>query len=1400
MLPPTEDRLHIEVGKESKKEWLQNNISTASQNYKRSLSEHIQHLKQKLDAGELDSAEVERTIVNCMPRDAPNRWFGTGGGLVRIARVENRDMFTNSPLYLVSRAIERLVEVDSPVALIGDDFLPMIRTIHHWGDSEDNRIEDTLEILEAPRLSDNWGDFLTETKNNSASVFYELVIEKYLLNYSYGGCMSASNPRHFAKMVNDNWDKAKENGDLDRLSEILVDGICTNLLDEGWDERTEELLRIKCIITEDEKLETIPNFIDTNARPELVHILPSWQLIADEAREETIKIISDSKVPGIADAVKPSGTRILKLIDQDTRLNPEVHDDLESHEEVHKAVSMLLRCAFDNRYNVRNNLDDDEVRELRYVPCRRHGRVVTLQNNIVNLETRYGSSSPGTWNYGELSSSNLTMSSLYHREFIFAERTDSLDALPDCITDRLRFLALHEDVVPNLVRKDVLNLNGVGEGAKMTNLVRTLLFEHELGGVGLAATQPSLFRKGVLEEWLRQPPMHLGTAESDSDERVVEFDSEEVKRQLIVTLLSPYGDKISGGLGVKGARDIVELVLGADGEWRTGNSYCMTLDSSLDDLIDDMAAVDDEFASSLSDGILKQLGLKDSLGPHSAKPAIETRLDDEDALALLMLSLLSSEQDWSDCGNDNDEEAWDELCELAWVPTNGAGVLLPSQVLYPSEGHVALLGEEYTHFPPKSTWEELRQANHKARSRDLGMRWKVDLGVLILAMCGEHTSSNDVSAAAKELSSRLLKLDGAPQWSALNWGPHPSVSGLEIKLNDNSTINSQDGLWVTENFDKAQVLGQLFNDMDVVAIDQLSHIDRSTIDGIRKLGILQAGPEWPEILQRLTEVETPQLVEGLWDLLTDYEDTPSWKEMHGYHELFDGDSDVNFCLDGEVVVIHESILITNNPDEHSRAELDGRVRYYVDGDSIEENWFELLGVERASRVKPGDYLRTIVGEFIDPYDEVQETRLAGAKALMAECDDGFYAPVWVDAEIQIVDLGVSLAIHPGPDPNAIRPQFRVFPIIHRAQGDPASYIDWVDDLRHNNLTPFSDISSILPEPVLENYRVHPPLQDAIKQVMEALSKIHPAVFNDPSIAKITCRIGRGGVPSYMTAEWEGEQVRILHSSSRSGCFYEEEDDELTMFVDEDDDHGNEPSCSHDLVEGLLRADWYPELSERIEEDGGFSYRLKSLIKSLLETPTDEWKYLELNGKDYGSILADDDWEVHSRLFESHSQYQMTQLLKGWYGGCQICGLVTPAGEYGDDTKESLIQTIRVRGSHYHGPTDPSRPRGRQLWLCPRHRILWGRRLVRFSFMDQAFDGRYVWRETLPEDLRQEGIGLLEGMRDNWEEGEDMMVEVFDQSVDGFGQAIEPQWNSNPMRVTKEHAMAIINEMIGWISS
>ncbi len=1385
MLPPTEDRLYIEVGKSPQKNLLKSNIAAASQNYRYGVEEHLKLIRESFDEGTISPEEAERIIVNCLPGDAPNRWFGTGGGLTKIAEVDPGDRYrTNTPLDFIITAMEDVLNI-GPAALIGDTLLPLNETIHHWTISDDDNMEQILKIIDAPVLSENWSNYLTETKRDSAGPFFTYAIENILLDKKMGGAMSSKEPLHISKIIDSNWPIAAQKGELKRLSEILLDGLCNSPLFNN--EAIEDILPIRCIISEDQQLLPISNFIDTEALPDLVCILPPSQLITTESREETLAIIRTSD---FADSIKPSGRKILKLIDQDTKLNPSKHDNLEEHEEVHRAISQLLRTAFSPNYSVKQNLNEEGIRELRYIPCRRHGRIVTLQNNIIETTSRYGSISEDTWNYGDLSAgAGLTMTSLYHREFIFKTKTEALDTLPDCIVDRLRFLELHEEVIANRIEA-ALSLNVASDGAKMGNLVRTLLFEHELKKVGFEPTQQSLFKEDVLDEWLRNPPMHLGSAEGD-EIREVEYDSHEVKKQLIISLLAPYGDKVSSGLGVKKAPSL-ELVPGSDGEWRKGNEYCLSIDPSIDGLVEGLSAPDEEFISSLRKGILDQLGIHFSLGPSAAYPAIESRRDedDKDALSRLMLSLLSSEKDWSVCGSDDDEEAWEDLKDLVWIPSNGDELLHPENILYPTEDHVSQLGENYTHFPRKETWEELRQDNQKARAKDLGFRQKAELGQLILAISGEHTSDNDISAAVKELNSRLLNLNGAPEWDNLNWGPHESIPGMDIQITYGTTINTEDGIWVTNDTDAKTNLANLFNEMYVFSIDELLHFKRDTIEGIRKLGILQNGPSWADILKRLIEVESPDIVEGLWELLLTHE-PPDWTARSPVSELFDGDSQIQFNLNGEVVVLHETLLITNEPDEHEIVELDGRVRYLVEANSHQEEWFELLGVAQSDDIDSGEFLRNIVGEFMEPDDP----RLERCKKLMAECDDGYYIPIWCDEEIQIIDLDETQAINPGSMDVSYR--YRQLPILFRSLGDPPSYIEWVSELEHPRLVNFSDISRLEARPVADKYRTQQRLEEAIGQVMEALSSIHPTIFEDPGLVNISCKIGSGGVPTFRIVEWDGQETEFQSGPpSRSECLYDESEDKLTMYVDEDEIHGNARTCAESLVNGLEEAPWYPNLRDEITIDSRFRTHLKNLIRLLIETDTDEWQYLEFEGEFYGGAL-NREWEPHLQLFESHTRYVMIQKLKGLYGGCQICSLVTPSKEYGDATEESLIHIIRLTGTNYRGQPDSTRPMGRQLWLCPRHRILWGRRLIRFNFMDDAFDNSYTWRGTLDDEVKRIGIQRLKEMRNDWSEGEGMMMQVFDQEETFFGQDIQPIWNQKEMRVTKEHAQKILDEMIGW---
>jgi hypothetical protein len=421
---------------------------------------------------------------------------------------------------------------------------------------------------------------------------------------------------------------------------------------------------------------------------------------------------------------------------------------------------------------------------------------------------------------------------------------------------------------------------------------------------------------------------------------------------------------------------------------------------------------------------------------------------------------------------------------------------------------------------------------------------------------------------------------------------------------------------------------------------------------------------------------------------------------------------------------------------------------------------------------------------------------------MAECNDGFYVPVWEHPNgIRILDLQDEEAIHPMKDFLTIPHVFRKFPIIHRTTQDPPSFADWMGDLEHSNLTPYMDIASIGTEPLDEEYSVHDPLQDAVKQVIEALSMIHPSVFEDPSLAAVPCMIGSGGIPYVMSMTWENVVIDTVIDRERNGCVYDENKDILTLYVDEDDDYGNPTTCSAALVRGLREmVPWYPELKVKEEQtSGAFSRRLGKLVRILLETDPEDWFVIVIDGREYGKILRNHEWVPHGRLFESNSQWMMTQRLKSWYTGCQICSLVTPRGENTDETQESLIHTIRLSGSHYRGKRDLSRPLGRQLWVCARHRILWDRRLVRFCFMDDAFNNQYTWRGTLSKDVKKLGVGRLRKMKAEWEEEMEMDMMVYDQKVKGFAQNLAPHWQKIPMRVKKEHAQAILEQMIGWIS-
>lgn len=275
-----------------------------------------------------------------------------------------------------------------------------------------------------------------------------------------------------------------------------------------------------------------------------------------------------------------------------------------------------------------------------------------------------------------------------------------------------------------------------------------------------------------------------------------------------------------------------------------------------------------------------------------------------------------------------------------------------------------------------------------------------------------------------------------------------------------------------------------------------------------------------------------------------------------------------------------------------------------------------------------------------------------------------------------------------------------------------------------------------------------------------------------------------------------------------------------MFIDQDERKGgNSVVCSRLLIDALVSDDcpWFPGLKRRYAEEGArFLNKLKILLQDLLDSPTDEWEDISIATRGEGPVPLGAKLDEaaftpkpHRRLFETNTEREMRLKMKGAYGGCQICRRVTPMSETTDETNESLIHIIKSRGQYYGNP-DESRPMGRQLWLCARHRILWDRKLIRFQFMDVAFEGEYSRRGHIPSDVLKRGLEKLEKHRDDWKEGSDMRMMVYDSNLeheetDIWGPEegseefnLHTNWRERNMIVTKKHAQGILDQIIGWL--
>lgn len=211
------------------------------------------------------------------------------------------------------------------------------------------------------------------------------------------------------------------------------------------------------------------------------------------------------------------------------------------------------------------------------------------------------------------------------------------------------------------------------------------------------------------------------------------------------------------------------------------------------------------------------------------------------------------------------------------------------------------------------------------------------------------------------------------------------------------------------------------------------------------------------------------------------------------------------------------------------------------------------------------------------------------------------------------------------------------------------------------------------------------------------------------------------------------------------------------------------------------------------EKGAESEELRFLIYKLLTHRPYHWGDL-IEGYEYS--YADSFYLVILGEEGGKGYLETRETLQGWYGCCQICNNKTPRDEEGIETMEQVKSVVSMRGGRYQGIRESYSP-SNCLLLCPRHQVLYERRLVKF----QDFEDKKNMNETINAIKRK----IEECNQIKQKEPErfiDWTCEVFEGKLGEHKASpkggIRSSWTENEITFTVEHLIGFLENMLSYL--
>jgi len=967
----------------------------------------------------------------------------------------------------------------------------------------------------------------------------------------------------------------------------------------------------------------------------------------------------------------PPANELARLIHEASLEKPEIYNNLQSHSNVHKQISLALVKMSEE------NFPSNEMREQKFIPCLHKGKI------ILRGLSNYGDQH--IWPLDSIGSTART--SFYGREMIFGDSAEERLKinLHKLIFENLYWLELHPEIEDKrAIITEKLKANKAISSSGI-NIIRSLIFAAPIPTSNHRYN--SLFYRDDNGEW-----------ELDKwlERKLTSKQRDEILDSLLLIIkqaseLNKHGG-MSSGWGEQSRQYVHSLYLLKDEnkKWSTLSSLCYDLPAELSKLFGKTAVYEPHKNLLGVNIITNNVGETGGAGL-----GVTHRINEQDIIEMvnslrgqskkirskIIEMMLQSEVEWE----------INELKDIPWVPRTDGEFETFDNCLLPTKEMQELFGANHPWFV--DTDLDFNEDTVISRARDLGI-------------IHDHENAYQVHRAF---------VTPENMWKGMNSNNMLQLLMKTFKKNPEESMNSARRDRLPNTKSKEWMEGSWLVPEIIVGDLKKIYPERNIV-GKNELGISEQGIQMVQdwILTKSNGPTLQSVVDKLSHLCE--EKNPTLREINSYWKIIDNLSEQKlnpetkldtllFPVNGELTPLYNIAIAKDIQIERlESSELQG-IKLIDKQHEFCELLKEKFAVVDLSEGTTSDELNLQINHM--KKDNYSETDIQRYWLILSNLGNKeiLFSGAWWLSYTNVGFKFFDIYRNSRANPDALVPEKtdsleeikrmaeEKLPLLWLPRQGVIMdniYVELENRLQHNFLR--NKAKAVPKGPGEKSKRDKwPAVTEAIKNVVKALNLMHRLGSTELLYS------GYEFENAYLTRDQI--RSRLIVSLSRGAAKVYWKDTSVSLAILPEIDH-EKKLISFTLninQEELDDSNLVLEISKSIGAD-------QEITRKLVLLPENRWDTI-------ASELAEVEWKVErddTGILEKSRRDHRAKRLSQIYGQCQICNQITPSDTIGG-TQESVVSLFRdpAGGGRYYSQIHKDHP-GNYLYLCPNHFALYRR--------------------------------------------------------------------------------------------